>query len=319
MSFFEHLEELRRTLIFVLVVAGVAACAAWFIAEPVLDALVPPQLGKVYFSSPSEGFMVRLKVSAVIGLLVALPIVIARVWGFVAPGLFGHERRAVVPVLVSGSLLFYGGVAFGYVFVIPKTVQFFLSFSGDRLSPLLNVTQYFMFVAKFSLAFGLAFQMPLVLVLLAALGVVSPQRLWRQWRYGIIVIAVPGSLAHPAGRGLPAPHGSTAGPPLLRVAGDRLFRGATATAPQPLLRTGTGRPPRAPRVDGRPHRWPQSAHPVVGHGAGLDREARGSLRLRALSGSPGVAACRPHPRALPPEPHAVRCIRRASGPATRQI
>jgi len=190
MSFFEHLEELRRTLFFVLAVAGVAACGGWFVAGPVLDALVPPQLGKVYFSSPAEAFMVRLKASVVIGLLVALPIVIARLWGFVAPGLFRHEKRAAVPVLVSGSLLFYGGIAFGYVFVIPKTVEFFLSFSGQNLSPLLNVTQYFMFVAKFSLAFGLAFQMPLVIVLLAALGIVSPQRLWRQWRYGVILIAV---------------------------------------------------------------------------------------------------------------------------------
>jgi len=190
MSFFEHLEELRRTIIIVLVIAGIAACAAWFVAQPLLDAIVPPELGKVYFSSPSEAFMVRLKASAIIGLLVAFPLVLARLWGFVSPGLFKHEKRAVTPVLVFGSLLFYGGLAFGYFAVVPKTIRFFLSFSGDRLSPLLNVTQYFMFVAKFCLAFGLAFQMPLVLVLLAALGIVSPKRLWRMWRYGIIVIAI---------------------------------------------------------------------------------------------------------------------------------
>jgi sec-independent protein translocase protein TatC len=190
MSVFEHLEELRRTLFFVLIVAAVAGCGAWFVAEPALDVLVPPELGTVYYSSPAEGFMIRLKASAVIGLLVALPLVVARLWGFVAPGLFRHEKRAVVPVLVAGSLLFYGGLAFGYFAVVPRMVTFFLSFSGERLSPLLNVTQYFMFVAKFCLAFGIAFQMPLVIVLLAALGVVSPRRLWSQWRYGVIGIAV---------------------------------------------------------------------------------------------------------------------------------
>lgn len=190
MSFLEHLEELRSTLVWVLVLAGAAAAGAWFVSQPVLDALVSPSLDRVYFSSPSEGFMIRVKVSVVIGVLVALPLVLARLWGFVAPGLFRHERRSVVPVLVFGSALFYGGVVFAWFVVVPRTVEFFLSFAGDRLSPLLNVTQYFGFVAKFCLAFGIAFQLPLVIVLLSALGLVTPQRLWSQWRYGVIAIFV---------------------------------------------------------------------------------------------------------------------------------
>lgn len=190
MSFIEHLEELRNTLLYVLAVAAVAATGGWFAAGPILDALVPAALGKVYFSGPAEGFMVRLKASVVIGLLVAMPMLLARLWNFVAPGLFRNEKRAVVPVLVAGSLLFYLGIAFGYVAVVPRMVDFFLSFSGQKLTPLINVTQYFMFVAKFCLAFGLAFQLPLVLVLLAALGLVTPKQLWSQWRYGVILIFV---------------------------------------------------------------------------------------------------------------------------------
>lgn len=188
MSFIEHLEELRNTLFFILGLTAVAAIGGWFAAGPVLDMLVPAKLGKVYFSSPAEGFMVRFKASVVIGLLVIAPLVVARVWSFVAPGLFRHERRAVVPVLVVGSFLFYLGTAFGYVAVVPRMVDFFLSFSGQKLTPLINVTEYFMFVAKFSLAFGLAFQLPLVLVLLAAFGVVTPKQLLSQWRYGVILI-----------------------------------------------------------------------------------------------------------------------------------
>lgn len=190
MSFFEHLDELRSTLMWVLIVAGVASTGAWFVSQPVLDALVSPSLDRVYFSSPSEGFMIRVKVSVVIGVLVALPLVLGRIWGFVAPGLFRHERRSVVPVLLAGSLLFYAGIVFAWFVVVPRTVEFFLSFAGERLSPLLNVTQYFGFVAKFCLAFGLAFQLPLVIVMLSALGLVTPQRLWSQWRYGVIGIFV---------------------------------------------------------------------------------------------------------------------------------
>jgi sec-independent protein translocase protein TatC len=190
MSVVEHLDDLRRTLVFMLAVAAVAATGGWFVAPAALDLVVGPRLDRVYFSAPSEGFMIRLKVSLAIGVLVALPILLARLWGFVAPGLFRHEKRAVVPVLVSGSLLFYAGMAFAFVAVVPRMIDFFLTFADDRISPLINVTEYFMFVAKFCLAFGLAFQLPLVIVLLAALGIVTPRRLWQQWRYGILVIFV---------------------------------------------------------------------------------------------------------------------------------
>lgn len=190
MSIVEHLEDLRRTLFFMLAVAAVAASGGWFVAPWALDAVVGTRVDRVYFSSPSEGFMIRMKVSLALGLMAAAPILIGRLWGFVAPGLFRHERRTVAPVLISGAVLFYGGVAFAFVAVVPRMVDFFLSFGGDRIAPLLNVTEYFMFVAKFCLAFGLAFQLPLVIVLLAALGIVTPERLWKQWRYGVVVIFV---------------------------------------------------------------------------------------------------------------------------------
>jgi sec-independent protein translocase protein TatC len=188
MSVVEHLEDLRRTLFFMLAVAAAAATGGWFVAPRALDLVVGPGIDRVYFSAPSEGFMIRMKVSLALGLLVALPILLGRLWGFVAPGLFRHEKRTMVPVLVSGGVLFYAGIAFAFVAVVPRMVEFFLSFSGNRIAPLLNVTEYFMFVAKFCLAFGLAFQLPLVIVLLAALGIVTPGRLWSQWRYGVLVI-----------------------------------------------------------------------------------------------------------------------------------
>jgi len=190
MSFVEHLEELRSTLFFLLATAAAAAAAAWFVSERVLDRLVDSGVERVYYGAPAEAFLIRVKVSVAIGLLVAMPILMARLWGFVAPGLFRNERRLVVPVLVCGSLLFYVGLAFAWFLVVPRMMTFFLGFGSARLAPLLNVSQYFGFVAKFCLAFGIAFQLPLVLVMLSALGLVSPRRLWSQWRYGIILILI---------------------------------------------------------------------------------------------------------------------------------
>lgn len=190
MSFLEHLEELRRTLVVMGVLAVAATCGAWFVSGQILELLVTPDLGQVHYFGPTEGFMIRFKVSLVVGLMVAFPLLLWQLWRFVSPGLFHRERRAVIPVLVSSTALFYAGVAFAYVGVVPKTVAFFMSFAGDALQPMINVTQYFGFVSRFCLAFGVVFQLPLVIVLLAALGIVSPGRLWRTWRYGIIAIFV---------------------------------------------------------------------------------------------------------------------------------
>jgi sec-independent protein translocase protein TatC len=190
MTFFQHLEELRTTLIRMAIVMLASAIAAWFVSEPILNILVTPDLGQVHYFSPTEGFLIRVKVSLVTGLLVAIPILLAQIWSFVAPGLFQRERRTVAPVLLGSTTLFYFGVVFAYMGVVPKTIGFLLSFAGERLTPVINVTQYFMFVAKFCFAFGVVFQLPLVVVMLSALGLVSPQRLWKTWRYGILIIFV---------------------------------------------------------------------------------------------------------------------------------
>lgn len=190
MTFLEHLDELRSTLFRMLIVAGVATTGAWFISPRILDLLVPPSVGTVHTFGLSEGFMIRFKVSAITGLVAAVPFLLAQLWSFVAPGLFRHERRVVLPVVISSTGLFYMGVAFAYLAVVPKTVSWLLSFTGQRITPLINVTQYFAFVAKFCLAFGLMFQLPLVMVLLSALGIVSPHTLWKQWRYGVVLIFV---------------------------------------------------------------------------------------------------------------------------------
>ena len=190
MSFLAHLEDLRRTLFVMFGVAIACTIASWFFAEHILSLLVTSELGQVHYFGPTEGFMIRLKVSAVTGLMIAFPLLLARLWSFVAPGLFRHERRVVLPILIISSFLFYFGVIFSYAGVVPKTVAFFMSFASDQMAPMINVTQYFAFVARFCLAFGIVFQLPLVIVMLSATGLVTPRQLWRTWRYGILVIFV---------------------------------------------------------------------------------------------------------------------------------
>lgn len=190
MTFLQHLEELRSTLVRMLILTALASGGAWFVSDRLLGLLVTADLGQVHYFGPTEGFMIRLKVSLIMGLLVAMPLLLAQLWRFVAPGLFRHERRYVLPILAGSTGLFYIGVAFAYVLVVPKMMEFFLSFSGERLTPMINVTQYFAFVAKFSLAFGVVFQLPLVIVLLSAFGLVTPAQLWSKWRYGILLIFI---------------------------------------------------------------------------------------------------------------------------------
>lgn len=190
MSFISHLEDLRGTLFAMLAIGAVCTAVAWFFAERILGILVTPELGQVHYFGPAEGFMIRMKVSLATGLMLAFPLLLARLWGFVAPGLFQHERRLMLPIIIISSVLFYFGVAFSYLGVVPKTVAFFMSFASEELTPMINVTQYFAFVARFCLAFGIVFQLPLVIVLLSATGVVTPRQLWKTWRYGILVIFV---------------------------------------------------------------------------------------------------------------------------------
>ena len=190
MTFFQHLEELRTTLVRMMVVAGVASVAGWFVSEHLLALLIPPELGQVHYFGPTEGFMIRFKVSLVVGMLVAMPLLLLQIWSFVAPGLFQHEKRLLLPILLSSTLLFYFGLAFSYVLVVPRMVDFFLSFSAATVRPIINVTQYFSFVTKFCLAFGLVFQIPVVIILLAWFGLVTPRQLWGQWRYGVVAIFV---------------------------------------------------------------------------------------------------------------------------------
>jgi sec-independent protein translocase protein TatC len=198
MSFLEHLADLRGVLVASISVFLGTSIVFWFFSGPILDWLVARvPVDHLVFYAPSEAFMVRTKVAFVLGGMVSLPYVAYRVWRFVVPGLFKRERSRVAPVAVASAVLFYTGVAFSYFVVVPAIVNFMLGYATAHVQPMLSVSAYFNTIARLCLAFGLVFQLPIVMLLLAFTGLVSPRTFLRQWRYAIVLIFVAAAIFTP--------------------------------------------------------------------------------------------------------------------------
>jgi len=191
-----HLQELRKRLIlsFIAVGAGFVLCYAF--AESIFDILAAPLLkmmptgGSLIFTSVAEAFFTYMKVAFIAGLMIASPFVLYQIWAFVAPGLYRHEKRYVVPFVLAGSFFFALGIFFGYYVALPVGFKFLLGFATDFIRPMPSMKEYLSFSMKFLLAFGLVFEFPVVLVLLARIGVVDAKTLARQRKYAILLIFI---------------------------------------------------------------------------------------------------------------------------------
>lgn len=198
MSFLEHLDDLRGVLIQSAIVYLVATAGCWFLSGRIIDILIRDlSVDNLIFYAPAEAFMARVKISLVLGLLVAYPFILFKVWSFVSPALFTHERKKVYPFIITASILFYGGVTFAYFILIPIALDFLLGFGTDYLTPMISVTSYFSFLARLSFTFGLVFQLPIVVFVLSMLGIVTPRFLLRQWRYAVLVVFVGAAVLTP--------------------------------------------------------------------------------------------------------------------------
>lgn len=197
-GFLDHLEDLRSVLIHSLIAAFVGSVVCWFWSADLLDLLVRPlaETG-VYFTAPNEAFLIRLKLAGAAGLFLVLPFILWKVYGFVLPGLYKHERKVVTPLLVATTLLFYTGVTFSFLIVAPAVVTFLLSFGTALMEPLISIGPYFAFVSRLSFAFGLVFELPVLVFFLSVIGVVDPRMLLRGWRYALLVIATGSAVLTP--------------------------------------------------------------------------------------------------------------------------
>ncbi len=194
--FVSHLIELRDRLIRASIAIGVCfgALMVWPGAAHLYDLLAAPLVehlpkgGTLIATSVISPFLVPLKITLMAGFLLALPVVLYQVWAFVAPGLYTHEKKLVLPLVVSSSLLFFAGIAFCYFFVFGKVFTFIQSFAPKSVSAMPDIEAYLSFVLTMFIAFGAAFEVPIVVVVLARIGLVTIEQL-RAFRSYFIVLA----------------------------------------------------------------------------------------------------------------------------------
>jgi len=191
-----HLQELRKRLIFsfIAVVGGFIICYAFsqylfdILSKPLLK-MMPPG-STLIFTSVAEAFFTYMKVAFIAGFILTSPFVLFQVWAFVAPGLYRHEKRHVIPFVAAGSFFFALGILFAYFVAIPVGFKFLLGYATDFIKPMPSMKEYLSFSIKFLLAFGLVFEFPVVLVLLARIGVVDAKMMARHRKYAILLIFI---------------------------------------------------------------------------------------------------------------------------------
>jgi sec-independent protein translocase protein TatC len=198
-----HLEELRKRLVRILIAVGIAflGCFAFkeeifrIVAQPLISVL-PPGSHMVYTGLP-EAFFTYIKVSLYAGIFVASPVVLYQVWKFISPGLFPKEKKFVAPFVITSTMLFIGGVCFGYFLVLPSAYKFFLEFTTDFLKPMLSMREYLTLTLKLLLAFGIIFEIPVFLFFMTKIGLVTPRKLAKTRRYAIVACFIVAAIITP--------------------------------------------------------------------------------------------------------------------------
>ena len=204
MPFLDHLEELRWRLIWsvgsVILLAAVGFMVVWkFDVLGILERPITPFLHgqKLVFLDPMVPFFITLKIGILLGIVAAAPVVIYHLWSFLAPALTRTEKRAIMPSLYLGVVLFAAGVAMSYFLVLPATLKFTMGFQTESLQPNITIDHYMSMVVRLLLAFGIVFEMPVVILALSVLGVVTPELLASKRRYAIAIITVVASIVTP--------------------------------------------------------------------------------------------------------------------------
>ena len=179
LPFIAHLEELRKRLIICFIAIGVGFALSYGFKEKLFDILTRPLIAvmregdKLIYTSLPEAFFAYLKVAFLAGVMIAAPVILYEFWMFVAPGLYQKEKRLLLPIVFLSSFFFVGGALFGYFVVFPFGFQYFLSFATDIIRPLPSMKEYLSLATMMLLAFGLVFELPLLLAFMSRLGLVS--------------------------------------------------------------------------------------------------------------------------------------------------
>lgn len=199
MSLLDHFQELRERIFYSLI-AIVIGCILCFVKVNALVALleVPAQGANFLQLAPGEYFFVSLKVAGYSGALLASPFILYQIIQFVLPGLTRRERRLLGPIVLGSSVLFFTGIVFAYFALIPAALKFFISYGADVVEQLWSIERYFEFVLVLMFSTALAFQVPVVQLLLGMLGIVSSRQMLSGWRYVVLGAAILGAVLTPS-------------------------------------------------------------------------------------------------------------------------
>lgn len=207
MPFLDHLEELRWRILWSLLAITVGTVAGFLLIrylnvlelliKPIRDALPDDPDFRLIYLSPADPFFITLKLSVVVGIILAFPIVVYHVWSFLSPALEKHEKRAIIPALYLGFILFCAGVALAYFIALPVSIVFFRTFEGGLMRAEYEIGKTLNLVTKILLGFGVIFELPVVIMILSALGLVTPEFLKSKRRHAIVAITVAASFLTP--------------------------------------------------------------------------------------------------------------------------
>jgi sec-independent protein translocase protein TatC len=202
MSLLDHLDELRRRIVYSLVALVVAFLVCWtwvaeiyaFLERPIHPHL--PEGTRLSYLGPADPLMLYIKVALLAGVFLAAPFLLYQAWRFVSPGLYRRERRWAAPFVVLGTLFFLGGGAFAYYIAFPFAVEFLLGI-GVEFQPVITIERYFRFLMTVILGLGLMFELPIVIFILSAAGLVTPGFLIRKFRWAVLLIFIVSAIVTP--------------------------------------------------------------------------------------------------------------------------
>ncbi|MFL6199216.1 MAG: twin-arginine translocase subunit TatC [Thermoanaerobaculia bacterium] len=202
MSLMEHLEELRTRLLRSVIILAAAFGPCWyyvdeifaFLQRPIMKLLPPGK--KLAYTGMTDPFILYFKVAALAAVFAASPFILYQFWRFIAPGLYKHERRYLLPFLFFGSVFFLAGGAFAYYVAFPLAAEFLLKIGG-AFEPVITIERYFGFQMTIILGLGLMFELPIVIFVLAAIGLVTPRFLMRNFRYAVVIIFIVAAIITP--------------------------------------------------------------------------------------------------------------------------
>lgn len=205
MSFLDHLDELRRRIIWSVAGVAVGFVIACLFIQPIFDFIMVPLKEQLpagqtlVYTEPTEAFVLYIKIAALAGLLMASPMVMSQVWLFVAPGLYQHEKKYAIPFVVLSSTFFVAGAAFSHYIIFPMTWAFFVGFSTDNLTFMPRIEPTFSMYLKMMLGMGLVFQMPTLVLFLAQMGVLTARFLVKNFKYAVLLIFIASAVVTPGG------------------------------------------------------------------------------------------------------------------------